>query len=255
VLDDASKDASLEIMKSFPFSFTKKIFSNEMNRGPVYTFKKLSALCNGDFIAFCDQDDIWLPEKLELSLEKMMKMRSDIPAIVFSDLSIIDANGKLLQNSFWKQMQIQPNKFTLTDILFGNIVTGCTALINKGMAEELFKMPLDIMMYDHWMALIAYSFGEYDFINKPTVKYRAHSNTVTNKSKLPFLNIFLNDLEQKEFYLHENINQAIKFKDIYSSILTADQRKELDQFINLQHKNFFQKRFLKYRRSFFRKLQ
>src|SRR3954452_20549451 len=62
VIDDCSSDASLEIINDFQFSFEKKIFSNKENRGPVYTFKRLASLCQGDFIAFCDQDDIWLPK-------------------------------------------------------------------------------------------------------------------------------------------------------------------------------------------------
>ncbi len=252
VLDDCSSDNSLKIIRTFPFSFEVRIFSNERNRGPVYTFKKLLDLCKGNYIAFCDQDDIWLPEKLEVSISSLKKINSSKSAVVFTDLSVIDENGKILQNSFWKQMAIKPEKFSLTDILFGNIITGCTAIINRSMASQFQKMPLDIMMHDHWIALIAYSFGKFAFIDQPTVMYRSHLNNVTSKEKSSLLKILHSDFKQRSSYLNENIRQAIRFKTIYSIDLSATDKKKLNEFISLQERPFWYRRFQRYRRSLIR---
>lgn len=254
VIDDCSSDASLKIINDFQFSFEKKIFSNKENRGPVYTFKKLTGLCQGDFIAFCDQDDIWLPKKLEYSLARIKQVENNIPGVVFSDLSIINEEGKLVQNSFWKQMAIEPNKFSLTHILFGNIITGCTALINKSMANELLKMPLNAMMYDHWIALIAYTFGKFLFIEEPTVLFRTHRQNVTSKEKRSLFKVLFDDLKNHSFYLSENLQQATEFKALYSSYLRKEDLKKLEEFINLQDKSFIHKRFTRYYRSLLRKL-
>ncbi|MGI8952516.1 MAG: glycosyltransferase family 2 protein [Chitinophagaceae bacterium] len=255
VLDDCSTDRSVEIINAFQFPFDKKNFSNEKNMGPVYTFKKLAALCQGNFIAFCDQDDIWLPTKLELSLCAIKKFDNNIPAVVFSDLSIINEHDTLVQNSFWKQMAIKPNLFSLTDILFGNIITGCTALINRAMAIELSKMPLNIMMHDHWIALIAYSFGKYFYIQEPTVLYRMHHQSVTSKEKHSLFKVFSNDFKNKSIYLEENIQQATEFKKMYLSKLKKENIKQLNEFINLKQKPFLQKRLSRYRRSLMRKFK
>src|SRR2546423_5587726 len=142
VLDDCSTDNSIEIINAFPLSFEKKVFSNERNMGPVYTFKKLVGLSRGSFIAFCDQDDVWVPEKLERSLSEIQKMNNNIPGIIFTDLSVIDEKGKLLQKSYWRGRSVHPCKFSFADILFANNITGCTTLVNKQMANELSKMPL-----------------------------------------------------------------------------------------------------------------
>jgi glycosyltransferase involved in cell wall biosynthesis len=254
VIDDCSSDASLKIINDFQFSFEKKIFSNKENRGPVYTFKKLNGLCQGDFIAFCDQDDIWLPKKLEYSLARIKQVENNIPGVVFSDLSMINEEGKLVQNSFWKQMAIEPNKFSLTHILFGNIITGCTALINKSMANELLKMPLNVMMYDHWIALIAYTFGKFFFIEEPTVLFRTHRQNVTSKEKRSLFKVLFDDLKNHSLYLSENLQQATEFKALYSSYLRKEDLKKLEEFINLQNKSFIHKRFTRYYRSLLRKL-
>jgi glycosyltransferase involved in cell wall biosynthesis len=255
VLDDCSNDRSLEIIKAFPLSFEKRILSNEKNMGPVYTFKKLAQLCRGNFIAFCDQDDIWLPQKIELSLFEIKGIDTNIPAIVFSDLSVIDEEGNLLHHSFWKLRSTKPENFSIVDILFGNIVTGCASIINKAMAIEFEKMPLYVMMYDHWGALIGYSFGRYSFIREPLILYRAHGSNVTDKHKASFVKNFISEFKNGEAYLQKNIQQAIEFKKIYSSQLNEKDLKELSSFIALEHRSFFYKRLARDKTSFVRRIK
>ena len=254
VVDDCSSDNSVEIANTFSCAFNKRIYLNDKNGGPVYTFKKLAGLCNGNHIAFCDQDDIWLPQKLELSLAEIKKLNNKVPAIVYTDMSVIDEQGKLLQQSYFQQRKIRPHKLFFADILYGNIVTGCTALINKAMAAELEKMPLNIMMHDWWMALIAFSFGENFFIDQSTVLYRSHENSVTTKHKTSYFTVFRDDYKKGEFYLKEHIQQAIEFKNMYASCLSKKDLQSLERFIALKNKPFFYKRLTRDRRSLIRRL-
>ncbi|MFT4153292.1 glycosyltransferase family 2 protein [Parafilimonas sp.] len=255
VLDDCSTDKSLEVINAFPLSFEKKIFLNEKNRGPNSSFKKLAGLCSGNYIAFCDQDDIWLPDKIESSLLKMKEIDNNKPTIVFSDLSVIDEDNKPVHDSFWKLRLTRPENFSLKDILFGNIVTGCASLINNAMANELAKMPVNVIMYDYWMALIGYSFGRYSFINKPLVLYRAHDLNVTDKQQASFIKNFINELKNKPAYLHKNIQQAIEFKNLYAGELNRKDLKILNNFIALKKQPFFYKRFVRDKTSLLRRLK
>lgn len=255
IVDDCSTDKSLEVIKSFALSFEKKIFSNEKNMGPNFTFKKLAGLCKGDFIAFCDQDDVWLPKKIEQSLSAIKKIDSNLPAIAFSDLSVIDEEGKLMHQSFFKLRSTKPERFSLADILFGNIVTGCASIINSVMANELIKMPLNVMMYDHWMALIGYSFGKHSFINEPLILYRAHGSNVTDKQKDSYLKNFINQLKNKSSYLHKNIQQAIEFRKLYAAQLNKKDLTALNNFTVLKQQSFFYKRFARDKRSLLRRLK
>ena len=256
VVDDCSSDNSVELIKNFPLSFEKKILSNQQNKGPVYSFKKLASLCSGNFIAFCDQDDIWVPEKIELSVNELKKKDAHKPGLVFSDLSIIDEQSRLLHNSFWQiRRLVHPVKFKLSDILCGNIVTGCTVTINQALATLLAKMPVDIIMHDWWLALIAYSFGSFSFISKPTVLYRSHTNSVTSKVKTTFFTVFKNEYKQGKSYLSQNIHQAIAFKKVYKDYLNTEQVKTIDDFIKLGNSSFITKRLYRDSRSIMREIK
>jgi glycosyltransferase involved in cell wall biosynthesis len=246
VLDDSSTDDSLRIINNYPFLFEKKVFSNNKNQGPIYTFKKLAGLCSGEYIAFCDQDDIWNKDKLELGIDRIKELPGEIPGIVFSDLKVIDEEGKVTSNSFWKVMNIKPHVFSFKDVLFDNIITGCTTMINKAMAREVLKMPDNIMMHDHWMALIAYSFGNYSIINAPTVLFRVHNSNVTKKNRRSHLKVFFEDLKMQQDYLKRNFVQAIQFRELYVSKLRARDLKEIEKFVSLYKKPFLVKRWVKY---------
>jgi glycosyltransferase involved in cell wall biosynthesis len=255
IVDDCSTDKSLDIINSLSFSFPKKVFVNEKNLGIMATFKKLAVLCEENYIAFCDQDDIWLPQKIERSLSAIKKIDDNNPAIVFNDLSVIDEEGMLIHQSFWKLRSTNPKNFSLLDILFGNIVTGCASIINRAMANELTKMPLSVMMYDHWMALIGYSFGKYSFVDEPLILYRAHGTNVTDKHKASFFVNFRNELKNRPAYLHKNIQQAIEFKKLYSAELNNGDLKSLNSFIDLEKKSFYYKRFMRDKTSLLRRLK
>ncbi len=254
VVDDCSTDTSLDIVKAFPLSFEKKIFSNEKNMGPVYTFKKLASLCTGEFIAFCDQDDIWLPKKIELCLSAIKKLEGNIPAIAFCDLCVMNKEGEVMYNSFMKMRSSRPENFSFWDILFGNFVTGCASIINKAMANEFSKMPTNILMYDHWAALIGYSFGKYEYIDEPLILYRAHDSNVTDKYKASFITNFINSLKHP-FYLKENIQQANEFKKLYASHLSKQNLNALNRFIALSKKSFWYKRFMRDKTSLLRRFK
>jgi glycosyltransferase involved in cell wall biosynthesis len=256
VVDDYSTDDSINIINKFSLPFEKKVFLNERNMGPIYTFKRLTGLCKGNFISFCDQDDIWLPEKLALTIAVIKKIEGHTAGLAFTDLSVIDEEGSLIHESYWKVRSVMPEKFSFSDMLFGNIITGCTAMINRKMADEIVKkMPLNVMMHDHWIALIAYSFGKYSFIDKPTVLFRSHQNSVTNKEKTTSLAVLINDFKKGNNYLQENIEQAIEFKNRYYNYLSKQDANKLDDFIDLQKRPFFYKRFMRDKRSLLRRLK
>ncbi len=255
VLDDCSSDNSLEIIQNYALSFSKKIYNNSQNEGPVFTFKKLAALCSGDYIAFCDQDDIWMSHKLEWSVSELKKLSGNIPGLVFTDLSVIRENGELLYTSYWKMKHIYPHRLSFNDLLYGNFVIGCTILINKKMREELTKMPLNIVMHDWWIALIAYSIGGYRIINAATVLYRSHQKSVTDKNKISLVNIFIKQYKERSSFLNENISQAIEFRKVYSTRLNKRYSHYLNKFISLAERNMIYKIFVRNLNSIKRRIK
>jgi len=248
VVDDKSTDGSMDIVNAYQQTYPQvKIVGNEVNLGPIGSFKKGAALCTSDYLAFADQDDIWKENKLARSLSCLKQVDIDNkPSMVFTDLEMMDEEGNPLNGSFWKWYDIDPAKNNFYTILFGNIATGCTMVINKKMRDELVAMPLNAPMHDHWMALIAFSIGNYGYLDDQTVLYRLHNSSVTNKNEVTFSQKVGNFLEasfsKESDFMGEYINQAVLFKSKYGDKLNAQTNRQLDYFIKLKSSSGFMKK-------------
>ena len=250
VVDDCSNDDTVQIINKLQKKHANiYLFINDNNCGPIETFKNAILKCNYDFISLCDQDDIWELNKLQRCYEELLIINDvNRPCMVFSDLKMIDVFGNAMEPSFWTVQGYNPRKFNLKQLLIGNIVTGCTIMINKCMKEEISKMPVDdVMMHDHWIALIAYTNGNFKIIYEKLIRYRIHQTSVTLKSKISFsqrLELFSNVFfDRKREYLSKNISQAESFYNIYNLRSSNDINKILKNFIYLKHKSSLYRKF------------
>ncbi len=190
VCDDCSSDSTLEILEKFSrvAPFTVRIFHNENNLGLIKNFSKAASLCQGEYIAFSDQDDIWLPDKLEACFQMMKKAEyeygTDIPLLVHTDLCLIDTENHVIAPSWMKVKHISPMDIDpLKNILAANYVSGCTSLGNRILLKESLPFPKVIMNHDGWCALIAASRGKILFIQEAKVLYRQHASNFTKGVK------------------------------------------------------------------------
>lgn len=243
IVDDVSSDNSVAIIENLQIQYPEiKLYKNRVNVGPIKTFKKAISFCTGQFIALSDQDDVWLPNKISVCLKLIKKLDNSKPLVVFSDLTLVDEFENLISSSFWNKIKMNPENISFTDIVTDNVITGCTALINTKMGNELIAINDEILMHDHWMAMIAYSWGDYSFTNQPLVRYRAHSESVTNKDMgNPFINL-VKDFHRKD-YLKSHIVQGELFYQTYKHLLNEDQQKILKSLIKLKSSWFITKRF------------
>jgi len=185
VCDDASTDSTLQILNEFSMKapFPVRIFRNERNIGVIQNFSRALSLCTGEYIALSDQDDIWLPDKLEASYSRIRQAEGnlgvDIPLLIHSDLRLIDTEGNEIAPSFLKFQMLKHKEIdSLKTILARNFVTGCTCLCNRILVNESLPIPENVFMHDWWMALIAASRGHILFIPEAKVLYRQHSSNV-----------------------------------------------------------------------------
>jgi len=241
IVDDCSTDNSGIILKEYASLNSKiSIIKNQENQGVNYSFKKGAGLCTSDFIAFADQDDIWKENKLSLSLQEIKKLEvNSKPCLVFTNLEMMDESGSSLGISFWDLYKINPSENSFFTILFANIATGCTMVINKLMKDEFLFMPLEAYMYDQWLLFIASSLGDWSFVSEPTIFYRVHKKSVTNKVKPSrweslsyYLRIFF---DKNAEFLKIDLLQAVLFKNLYMDKLPEIHRKEIDFFMRLKN--------------------
>ncbi|WP_418894049.1 glycosyltransferase [Limibacterium fermenti] len=257
VVDDHSTDSTLYILEEYLKSNQgiMKIFQNKENKGFIYTFKKALRFSSNNYIAFSDQDDVWEYNKIESQMDEITKVengRFDIPIVCFHDLKLINKDGVLSDTlSFWCSKKIQIRHASLKSVLLKNVITGCTMLINKQMKDEVLKMPsCEILFHDHWIALIAYGFGVAIPLNNTLIKYRSHTNSVTDKKSLKVsekLFLAINRLLHKdESYLKENFEQVRVYRQCYLDQIPEGARKTIDSFLSLENKSYYHKLFYQF---------
>jgi glycosyltransferase involved in cell wall biosynthesis len=190
IRDDGSTDGTPEIIKSYIRQYPHKIrllSDPEGHLAASGSFFRLLKDTGADYIMFADQDDVWLPDKIEISLKKMKEMEKkhgiDTPLLVHSDLKVADTQLNVLSGSFWRYQHLNPQtSVVFSRLLMQNTVTGCTMLINDTLRRKIVTAQERIIVYDWWIALIAAAFGKIDYVNAPTVLYRQHmQNTVGAK--------------------------------------------------------------------------
>lgn len=248
VRDDGSTDATKEILNSYDI----ELLSSSENLGVKKSFETLLkyAYENSDaqYFMFCDQDDIWENDKIEKTLLKMKEIENkfiDEAVLVHTDLQVVDESLKTINTSFWKHEQINPEYNSLNYLLMQNTVTGCTMMINRKLAELSLPISNNCMMHDWWIALVASNFGKIAYINEPTIKYRQHSSNSVGAKGFSYLIIIKKVLIKKhKISVSGNIIQAKAFLENFEEILDNRIKEMLEEFVNIENKSFFKKRFI-----------
>lgn len=186
ICDDHSTDATHAVLEQFTKTapFRVRLFHNPTRLGVVANFSKAITLTAGRYIALSDQDDIWLPQRLERSLLAIRTAEEcygpHTPVLVHTDLSVLGEGGDIISPSFMRFQHLQHvTSDPLRILLTQNFVTGCTVLMNASLKLSATPIPTSVLIHDWWLALIAACLGKIVFLNEQTVFYRQHSsNTI-----------------------------------------------------------------------------
>ncbi|HEM6183278.1 glycosyltransferase family 2 protein [Streptococcus suis] len=179
IRDDGSSDNTKEILKDFERQDSRihLIDSDKSdNLGVIKSFHKLVNHDRADYYFFSDQDDVWLPNKLELSLNEAQNYPANLPLMVYMDLKVVNQDLEIMTESMVKSQSHHANT-ELVQELTENTVTGGVAMINHTLAE-MWQETDDILMHDWYLALLASAFGNLVFIDQPGELYRQHSDNV-----------------------------------------------------------------------------
>ncbi|HEM3707695.1 TPA: glycosyltransferase family 2 protein [Streptococcus suis] len=179
IRDDGSSDNTKEILKDFERQDSRihLIDSDKSdNLGVIKSFHKLVNHDTADYYFFSDQDDVWLPNKLELSLKEAQNYLADLPLMVYMDLKVVNQDLEIMTESMVKSQSHHANT-ELVQELTENTVTGGVAMINHALAE-MWQETDDILMHDWYLALLASAFGNLVYIDQPGELYRQHSDNV-----------------------------------------------------------------------------
>lgn len=190
IRDDMSSDNTPLIIEKYALKYPAKfkvLKDSFGNLGSSLNFEKLlEASDKNSYIMFCDQDDVWLPMKIELTLNKLLeienKSNKTIPALIFSDLFVVDKELNLINDSFWKYSKLNPRiSSNINSIIANSVVTGCTMIFNKELNSIIKEIP-KVIIHDQWVSILACKFGVISYVNRPLVLYRQHDKNVVGSA-------------------------------------------------------------------------
>lgn len=243
VRDDGSTDHTIDIIKRWVIEQPEKVtfLADQEHLGSKASFNRLIAASDADYLCFCDQDDVWLPKKIQ---SLMIEMRSQegkrskrVPLLVHSDLLVTDSELNTLHASFWQFRKFKTNQ-PKQDFFVQNTVTGCAALFNRAAAKLAFPTPRAAMEHDRWLALCVSWFGYIAALPMPLLKYRQHENNQIGAVQQP------RSIQQS---VQAWSYQASIFLVRYADRLELNERDLVIMFASLRVKTRWQRRLLLWR--------
>ncbi|EIM72923.1 family 2 glycosyl transferase [Nitritalea halalkaliphila LW7] len=174
VQDDASQDGTWALITAFKARDPRvRAYKNEKNLGFQANFESALRRCRGTWIAFCDQDDRWHPEKIARCYA-----HSAGKVLVYHDSAFIDADGQPLHTHISDRLRFVSGAQPASFLLF-NCVSGHSMLLHRRLLPAVLPFPKR-GFYDHWIAYVASMHGEIGFLAEALVEYRQHATTCTD---------------------------------------------------------------------------
>ena len=173
VRDDGSSDNTVSIVKKMQKQNLIDIdLLEESNIGVTKSFLKLIKMApSADLYFFCDQDDVWLADKISMA-QKAMRDTS-VPELYIADYYLTDGELNIIEECAFPKEK----KHTLLQILFANVSPGCAMAFNKALLREMRRvLPEDVPMHDLYALAVAYCSGKVYHIHAPLLYYRQHGN-------------------------------------------------------------------------------
>lgn len=180
ISDDGSCDNTLDIILQFEDERIK-LFHNK-NHGLIHNFENALKNAIGDYVFLCDQDDVWLPNKVNEMLDALQ-----LYDLVVSDCAVVDKNLNIISESFFNQ-RLSRKGFLKN--LYKNSYLGCCMAFRQKVLDYVLPFPKYIAMHDIWIGLMVELHGTSYFLEKPLMLYRRHGHNVSPSSEKSNYSLF-----------------------------------------------------------------
>lgn len=247
VRDDGSYDESIEIVDGFKDKLDIVFVNGSVeNLGVVKSFSYLLEQSNADLIMFADQDDVWLPEKIENAVKSLKNFDTDLPLMGYSDLKVTDEKLNITSDSFVSDKGFDSLGCSFASLLLENRFTGCTLIINNAMKELVLPIPASARMHDWWIALCAYSMGVAVRIPETDILYRQHASNIVGSNGPTVIKRMRNFRE----LMGANYTQAEVFLNRYRDILDGSCIEVVENFLKMKNAGFIKRNYIINKNSF-----
>lgn len=190
ICDDCSSDQTWEILQAFEAAspMPVKLVRHTVQQGVVRNFETAVRLLETDIVFLCDQDDLWLPEKISTTAALF---ESDPEAnLIFTDAVLVDEQAQELGELLFSELQItRQEEWGLSHgrafevLCRRNVITGATTAFRRSLLDAALPFPA-FYWHDEWLGLIAAATGKVVKLPDPTIKYRQHGKNLVGVKKL-----------------------------------------------------------------------
>ena len=243
--DDGSTDGTPSILDSYaqahPQLITHYRSGVRFGNAQDHFLHLLRAFQDARYIMFCDQDDVWHPDKVGKTLQKMQETETDpqVPALVHTDLQVVDRDLNVISPSFCSLSGFNGDRLAFHHLLMQNVVTGCTVMINSALAKLASSVTVqNILMHDWFLALLASACGHTGFLNEATIDYRQHGNNTVGAKNSRSPRYILHRIQSGvRKPLEDTAHQAGILLGAYPKVFSANQQQMLSEFSTLYQRN------------------
>lgn len=228
--DDGSKDDTVRIINEYVQKYPEKIFiiDGEPTGCARNNFFYLFGQVEAPYYMCCDQDDVWLEDKVKSTFDKMRELETTgahTPCLVYTELKVVDGELNTIAETMSEYQSLDCTIQTINQYLIQNSVTGCTMMTNRVLRDKMLEIRNveNTIMHDWWIALVAAWFGKVAFIEKPTILYRQHSDNSVGALQINNIRYIMRRIWQKkqvQEMLEIGRKQAKEFVEVYK--LPAD---------------------------------
>lgn len=230
ISDDCSTDETLDVIRHYE-QIDSRIHlgsAGEKQGGARENFFHLMEISTEDYVMFSDQDDVWLPTKIERSMDRLVSTEAvgkhKVPVLVSTDLEVVDERLNTIAPSFLNNEHFSHSHGTLAHCLVENNVCGCTIAANRKLIDLALRVAdyrdSSIVMHDWWLLLVAKAFGTSSLVDTPLSKYRQHEANQIGTKSFSLARLVKNyNLETSCAYWNKTFNQVRAFKKTYHELL------------------------------------
>ena len=206
---EAQKDVSIRLLQR----------EDAHGDGPGANFSALLQKSTAEYVAFADQDDVWLPEKMAKSMACLKDLEkaygTDVPLAVFTDGYVTDARLTPCQGTVISRQRVDIRRGLMFErLLMQNFIAGCSMLFNAALRRKAGLIPQEAIFHDYWVVLIAAAFGRIGFVDEPLYLYRQHSRNTVGATTAGWLHFARRGMEGVGAFrarLGQNVAQAQAF--------------------------------------------
>ncbi len=244
VSDDRSDDNTPKILKEIAKSDKRVILNLQKERlGVINNFEFLLKQVKSNFYMFSDQDDFWLPNKVEKMMERQKQENADL---VFGDLEVVNEKLETMYPSYGDYMLLNRKiKKCINSYEYNylyNCVTGCTILGKTSMLDKILPLPntSKYVLHDHWIGIITGIYGKVAYVEETYIKYRQHGNNQVGTDKISHKFKKFSDVRELFLKIKIEIFQTfVDNNDRFPKEIQERNTKALNYFKMLKNKKYF----------------